>query len=104
MFGDIDHARCPPCQVPFGGDGDSVPDEVLTAYGIDMKASYAATGVSHEYYCDWWRIWVNLALVSNNDSTHVGGSSALSGTSAAENFHNYPTSANDVVRPAPIGN
>jgi hypothetical protein len=94
----------PPAIDVEGGNGDGVPDGVLTAYGINMIASYSDTGATHDYYCDWWRIWVNLALVSNNDSTHVGGSAAQSGTSGADNFHHDPTPANDIKRPAPLGN
>jgi hypothetical protein len=77
-----------------------VPEELLaTSTPIDLWASYTDTGATHDFYCDWWRIWVNVELVTNNDSTHVGGSAAVSGTSGAESrFH-----AN-VKRPAPLGN
>lgn len=75
-----------------------VPEEVQAATGVDMWAGTTDTGATRDYYCDWWRIWVNLELVSNNNSTHVGGSAAISGSAAADNFHS------GVTRPPPIGN
>lgn len=88
----------PPAIDIEGGDGDGVRDEVMSVYGINLSASYADTGATHDYYCDWWRIWVNLKLITNNDSTHVGGSAGLSGTNAGNHFHK------DVTRPSPVGN
>lgn len=76
-----------------------VPEELLSATpSIDLWASRTDTGATRDFYCDWWRIWVNIALVTNNDSTHVGGSAAVSGTGAADNFHS------GIKRPPPIGN